>query len=165
MNNAINKPVTFELNDTLEGVDTEAGLEPEVTQEQFVDEEEQLRIEFQQAVEKSAEDRANTPFQAAAMTHSRLCPAVMEEIDNLTSSSLKRILKYLIAYPFYVKGLDIKDPHVMKVAEAVDKLTHTKFTMAMCQAIEKEARVTAAIKEQEDLIQPLPDDLPKAKEE
>jgi hypothetical protein len=147
-------------NETQEGIDTEAGLEPEPHDApQYVDEEEALRFEFQKAVEDSAEERAQTPFQVAAMTHARMCGPFLQEVDNLSGGAAKRILKYLVAYPFYVKELNAQNKRTEAAAQIADRLVQTKFTMAMCQAIEKEARVTKAIAEQEALIEPLPDDL------
>lgn len=149
--------------------DTEAGLEGEFVghhtteevQDVFVDDETALRIEFQKAVENAAEERASTPFQVAAMTHARMCGPALEEIDRISGGAARRILKYLIAYPFFVKELNAQDRQVEHLAQVCDKLVHTKFTMAMCQAIEKQIRVDKAIQEQEDLIQDVPDDLPE----
>lgn len=138
------------------GVDTEAT--------RVVDEEEALRIEFQKAVEESAEERAQTPFQVAAMTHARMCNPFLAAVDNISGGAAKRILKYLVAYPFYVKDLNAQDKQVEGLAQVADKLVQTKFTMAMCAAIEKEARVAKAIQEQEALIKPLPDDIKKRDE-
>lgn len=154
-------------NDKIE--DTEAGLEEFSnsvvgsenleTTENFVDEEEALRLEFQKAVENTADQRANTPFQIAALTHSRMCGPALQEIDNISGGAAKRILKYLIAYPFYVKELNAQDKQVEGIAQVCDRLVHTKFTMAMCAAIEKEARVTAAIQKQEDAIMEIPQEI------
>lgn len=141
--------------------DSEAGLEPEVKQEQFVDEEEQMRIEFQQAVEKAAEQRAETPFQVAAMTHARYCQPFMASLDNISGGAAKRILKYLVGHPFYVPELNAQNQEVEGLAEVANKLCNTKYTMALCVAIEREARISKAIQEQEDLIQPLPGDITK----
>lgn len=154
----------------LKDVDTEAGLESErgihinrreEVQDSFADPETALRVEFEQAISKSAEERAQTPFQVAAMTHARMCNPALAEIDRISGGAAKRVLKYLIAYPFYVKELNAQDKQVEALAEICDRLVQSKFTMAMCQAIENEARVTAALKEQEDLIQELPADIKK----
>ena len=159
--------------------DTEAGLElntasggGEITElgvasgtENFVDEEESLRLEFQKAVEATADQRATTPFQIAAMTHARMCGPTLQEIDGLSGGAAKRILKYLIAYPFYVKELNAQDKQVEGIAQVCDKLVHTKFTMAMCSAIEKEARVAAAIQQQEDEIMAIPQEILSSPEE
>lgn len=145
--------------------DTEAGLEPELAVEApMVDEETQMQIEFQQAIENAAEDRAQTPFQVAAMTHARYCQPFMQSIDAISGGAAKRILKYLVGHPFYVAELNAQNKEVEGLAEVANKLCNTKYTMALCVAIEREARISRAIQEQEDLIQPLPEDITKKEE-
>lgn len=166
------KDETFDMMENVH-FDSEEGLEPPLNTEesptaQYVDEETALRLEFEQAqkaVEASAEQRAMTPFQAAAMTHARMCNPTLAEIDRISGGAAKRILKYLIAYPFYVKELNAQDKQVEHIAEICDRLVHTKFTMAMCQAIEKEARIAKAIEDQEALIEPIPQEILTPKEE
>lgn len=166
-----NDPQSLRAEFEQEIFDSEAGLEaPHNTEEipQYVDEETALRIEFEQAqkeVENSAEQRAVTPFQAAAMTHARMCNPTLSEIDRISGGAAKRILKYLIAYPFYVKELNAQDKQVEDVARICDKLVHSKFTMAMCQAIEKEIRTEKAVQAQEALIMPIPEEILTPKKE
>jgi hypothetical protein len=122
------------------------------------------KAEMQQAVEAAAEERAMTPFQVAAQNHMMMCPKFLAAVDNISGGAAKRILKYLVAYPFFIKDLNPQDKEVEQVAYIAEKLVECKHTIILCQALEREARVHAAIQEQEALIQPLPDDLPKAQE-
>jgi hypothetical protein len=133
--------------------------EANMKQEELSVDEEQLRIEFQQALNSSAEDRANSPFMVAAQTHHRMTPEVMKAIDNISGGGAKRILKYLCFFPFYVRELNPQDQAVEDLAAACDKLVNTKNIMALCVALEKEARTRAAIQEQEDQIMPMPEGL------
>lgn len=119
-----------------------------------VEESEQLRVEFQKAVEASAENRAASPFQTAAMGHARLHNAVAAEIDNLTSADLKRVIRYMIGYPFYVKEFEASQ-HVTNVAMAVDRLIQYKNVMTLCVSLEREARVDNALAAEEAKIQKL----------
>lgn len=122
--------------------------------EEVLEDSEQLRVEFQKAVEASAENRAASPFQTAAMGHARLHNAVAAEVNKLTSADLKRIILYNIGYPFHVKEFDGR-PHVTNVAMAVDRLIQYKNVMSLCVGLEREARVDNAIADEQAKIQKL----------
>lgn len=148
--------------------DSEAGLEADSVLSQleepsFVDDD-SLKVEFDKALEKQAEERAKTPFFAAAQTHAMIWQGFQKSVSDLTSSDLKRIIVYLCGYPFYVKEFDGNNPAAAGVAYRASKLVEAKSAMILCKAIEQEARVAKALDEQEALIQPLNLEQPVEKE-
>lgn len=150
------------MNNDLENVDTEAGLELEDVltqvekQEDHLDDD-SLKVEFDKAIESQAEERARTPFFAAAQTHAMIWNGFAESLKEVTSADLKRIILYLTGYPFYLKelGVDEDKKNVIGVAYRASKLVEAKSAMILCKAIEQEARVVKALDEQEALIEPL----------
>jgi hypothetical protein len=145
--------------------DTEAGLELPPLEEVMTEEEKQealsqdesLKVEFDQAVKAQAEQRAQTPFFAAAQTHAMIWNGFADSLRDVTSADLKRIILYLCGYPFYMKELGVEErkKNVIGVAYRASKLVEAKSAMILCKAIEQEARVAKALDEQEALIQPL----------
>lgn len=153
-----------EIANQASDTETDGITAAEQDQQQVMEESEQLRVEFQKAVEASAENRAASPFQTAAMGHARLHNAVAAEVDNLTSADLKRVIRYMIGYPFYVKEFDASQ-HVTNVAGAVDRLIQYKNVMSLCVGLEREARVDNALAAEEAKIQKLdPTNLAPAEE-
>ena len=146
-------------------IETEAELEAPLTdlieaqtEEEKLDAlmgDEALKVEFDQAVKAAGEERAKTPFLAAAQTHAMVWTGFQQSVSELTSADLKRIIIYLTGYPFYMKELGTENKKALAVAFRASKLVEAKSAMILCKAIEQEARVAQALDEQEALIEPL----------
>lgn len=143
-------------NKTLEGVDTEQGLEP------ALDSAEKERL--QQAVEELAEQRAASPQEVAAQTHMQLYKTLVQDLEKVSGGAAKRIIRYMAGYPFFVDELNPQDKQVEALAHVVDRCVQAKFTVIMCEALAQEARNAAQVKELNDSIPPVPADLPKSEE-
>ena len=142
-------------------------LEKALTQEEKTEiqvEDDSLKVEFDKAVKESAEERARSPFLAAAQMHAMIYQGFEDSVTNLSGGAAKRILKYLCGYPFYIKDLNAQDKNVEAVAYRASKLIEAKSAMILCKAIEQEARVAKALDEQEALIVPLNLEQPIEKE-
>lgn len=136
----------------------EISLNP--TEEELAEEkhgDESLKVEFDKALQAQAEERARSPFLAAAQTHAMIWNGFADSLREVTSADLKRIILYLTGYPFYSKelGVDENKKNVIGVAYRASKLVEAKSAMILCKAIEQEARVAQALDEQEALIVPL----------
>jgi hypothetical protein len=134
-----------------------AALETEEEKQEALSQDESLKVEFEQALKTEAEERARTPFFAAAQTHAMIWNGFGDSLRDVTSADLKRIILYLCGYPFYLKELGVEErkKNVIGVAYRASKLVEAKSAMILCKAIEQEARVAKALDEQEALIQPL----------
>lgn len=143
------EPTNDEILDVLEK-QTEETAVPE-----YLPEEEALKVEFDLALKKAAEERAATPFLAAAQQHAMMWRGFEQRVDNLTSAHLKRIVKYLTGYPFYIKEMETLNKEALGVCYISAKLVETKNAMILCRAIEQEARVVAALDAEEAKIMPL----------
>lgn len=143
--------------------DTEAGLELPVAVDP---QEELLRSQYQEltqeAIDESAEQRAQSPAQAAMMMHSRYYGPFVDNLDQISGGAAKRILRYLVGYPFFVPELNPQNAEVEQMAQLADKLVHCKFTIALCQSIEQEAKAAEELAKVQAEILPMPKDLPKA---
>lgn len=95
---------------------------------------------FQEAVEKAAEERARSPFEVACMQHARMYQPFIQGLDNVSGGAAKRILRYLVGYPFFVDKLNPQDKHVEQLAYIADKLGQAKSTILLIQAMEQEAK-------------------------
>lgn len=138
--------------------DTEEGLDLQPTEEELKEEllgDDALKVEFDKALATEAEERAKTPFFAAAQTHAMIWQGFQQSVSDLSSADLKRIIIYLAGYPFYIKEFDGNNPKAAGIAYRASKLVEAKSAMILCKAIEQEARVAQALDEQESLIQPL----------
>lgn len=160
--------MTHSVDGVNEIEDSEAGLEAESVLSQLEEpghvDEDSLKVEFDQAIASSAEDRARTPFFVAAQNHAMIWQGFQQSVSDLTSADLKRIIIYLTGFPFYVKEFDGNNPKAAGVAYRASKLVEAKSAMILCKAIEQEARVAQALDEQEALIQPLNLEQPVEKE-
>jgi hypothetical protein len=103
--------------------------------------------EFQAAVDASAEQRAKTPFEVACMQHSRMYPAFVDNLEKVSGGAAKRILRYLVGYPFFVDNLNPQDKHVEALAYMAHKLGETKYTITLIQAMEQEAKAMQQLNE------------------
>jgi hypothetical protein len=149
-------------NETLEGVDTEQGLE--LPREDLTEALKKQADSLQEAVDAAAENRARSPFEVAAQQHMMMHNKFVAELDRLSGGAARRILKYLVGYPFFVDELNPQDKNVEAMGYLADKLVQCKFTMIMCKAIEDEARAQEQLAELQAQIEPVPADLPKSKE-
>lgn len=102
---------------------------------------------FQEAVDEAAEQRARTPFEVAATQHMRLYQPFINELDSISGGAAKRILRYLVGYPFFVEGLNPQNKQVETLGYMADKLVQMKFTMTLCQAMEQEAKAMQTLAE------------------
>jgi hypothetical protein len=118
----------------------------------------------QKAVDKQAESNSMNAFQAAAMTHSRLYFPFVEKLDQISGGAAKRILRYLVGYPFFVPELNPQNKEVEDMAKIADILVEAKYTMALEQSIQKEIKRAEEMAKIEADIMPIPDDIPKAAE-
>lgn len=143
--------------ETLQGVDTEAGLEAPM-----LEGEEKERL--QQAVDELAEQRAASPQEVAAQTHMQLYKTMVEDLEKVSGGAAKRIIRYMAGYPFFVDELNPQDKHVEALAHIVDRCVQAKFTVIMCEAIAQEARNAQQVQEVVDSVLPVPSDLPKSEE-
>lgn len=88
--------------------------------------------EAQAAVDAAAQQRAEDPFQVAAMVHSAYYGKFMEGIDQMTGKACKRILQYIVSYPFFpspkATGSDEE-----ALAQIADRLCEAKFLMMMTE--------------------------------
>lgn len=127
--------------------DTEAGLDVPPIQ---VNEKVQVgedQAAFQQAIDEAAEQRAKSPFEVACMQHARMYGPFVDNLDKISGGAAKRILRYLVGYPFFVDKLNPQDKHVEALAYVADKLGQTKHTILLIQAMEQEARAMQALEE------------------
>lgn len=98
------------------------------------------QADFQAAVDKAAEERANSPFEVACMQHARMYGPFIDNLDKVSGGAAKRILRYLVGYPFFVDKLNPQDKHVEALAYVADKLGQAKHTILLIQAMEQEAK-------------------------
>jgi len=106
------------------GIMEEVKTEQEPTTEEVV--------EFtQEQVDAMAEARANDPTEIAATMHNLYLPMFCNAVDNLSSASLKRILKYLVSYPLVDCEIKQDEPAEGKVAYLGNNLVECKFVMIM----------------------------------
>lgn len=131
--------------------DTEAGLEvPPIT----INEKVEIgadQAEFQKAVESAAEERANSPFEVACMQHARMYGPFVQGLDNISGGAAKRILRYLVGYPFFVDKLNPQDKNVEQLAYLADKLGQAKHTILLIQAMENEAKAMQQLAEHAEI--------------
>lgn len=146
-------------NETLTNVDTEAGLEAPM--DNLV---ETSKEELQEVVDKLAEERAQSPFQVAAQSHAMMYHPFVGKLDNISGGAAKRILRYIVGYPFFVDELNPQDKLVESMAATADRLVQAKFTMILCQQLDQEKAKFEEFQKLEDSIEPVPADLPKAEE-
>jgi hypothetical protein len=89
--------------------------------------------EAQKAVEQSAQNRADDPFEVAAMVHSMYLGPFLDGIENISGGACRRILKFMVKYPI-LQG-DIDPNHetndIRQLAYLGDKLCESKFLMIM----------------------------------
>lgn len=138
INEAINEIVT----DAVFTGDTEQGLElPEKVE--LNDEEK----EFQAAIDASAEQRAKSPMEVACMQHARMYGPFVEGLEYISGGAAKRILRYLVGYPFFVDKLNPQDERVEGLAYIADKLGQAKSTILLIRAIEQEAAAQKSLAE------------------
>ncbi len=153
MNDVVGGGRNVLIEDTETVLDVEQVLS-QVEEPTHVDDD-SLKVEFDQALASAAEERARTPFLAAAQNHAMIWNGFGESVSALTSADLKRTIMYLCGYPFYVKEVGTENKKVIGVAYRASKLIEAKGAMILCKAIEQEARVAQALDQQEALVQPL----------
>jgi hypothetical protein len=125
--------------------DTEAGLDvPSIPDSVKFGEGEAA---FQKAIDEAAEQRARSPFEVACMQHSRLYGPFIEGLDKVSGGAAKRILRYLVGYPFFVDKLNPQDSNVESLAYIADKLGQTKHTILLIQAMEQEHKAQQTLAE------------------
>jgi hypothetical protein len=89
--------------------------------------------EAQKAVDEAAQNRAEDPFQIAAMVHSAYYNPFLEGLDKMTGKACKRILQYLVSYPFFMKEPRVTSEEEKGLAYLADRLCEAKFLMIMSE--------------------------------
>lgn len=132
--------------------DTEAGLDPLEFKPEPIEIPDSVEVnpdekDFQAAIDKAAEERAASPFESACMQHARMYQPFISRLDRVSGGAAKRILRYLVGYPFFVDKLNPQDKDVEALAYIADKLGQAKHTILLIQAMEQEAKAMQQLAE------------------
>jgi hypothetical protein len=87
--------------------------------------------EAQQAIEQAAQNRAEDPFEVAAMVHTMYLTPFLTGIDSISGGACRRILKFLVSYPLLQDDVNDAHPDVRHLAYLGDRLCESKFLMIM----------------------------------
>lgn len=89
--------------------------------------------EAQKAVEEAAQQRADDPFEVAAMVHSMYLVPFLTGIENISGGACRKILKFMVQYPILQGDIKYDDEtnELRQLAYLGDKLCESKFLMIM----------------------------------
>jgi len=105
--------------------------------------------EAQAALEAAAQQRAEDPFEVAAMTHSMYLGPFLAGIENISGNSCRRILRFIVSYPLLQSEAHSASPQEEQLTYLADRLCESKFLMIMNEFNNRREEIISKIEEAE----------------
>jgi hypothetical protein len=107
--------------------------------------------EAQTAIDAAAQQRAEDPFEVAAMVHSMYLGPFLTGIENISGGACRRILKFMVQYPLLQDDIKSNEElnDVRNLAYLGDKLCESKFLMIMNEFNNQREKLLKEIEEKQ----------------